>query len=260
MEIKEPASYVVKCIQVPAVHKGAYRALVAEHWRPVWQDLKRQGALASQRVFELIRVDQEATPCPAWNYVLLTRLKQGVEGRDYLSAEAEQMAARHAAVPGLERLLGSLSELRRVEVMVSTPNSLMAWPTPESRLREAEVFTWIVYVDVAQPYLTEYREIMRDKLGPPLVRAAQEGIFYDFIALETTSVESAREGMVPWNQIHLHGSFAPLNPQKIHEGYLAAMRDYLPRGPEEVYARLDKIRTMPRHDLSLELRDLGVSE
>jgi|GEM_PF-3760791 len=260
MEIREPAGYVVKCLQVPAFHKGVFRAFVAEHWRPIWRDLKREGLLGSLRIFELVRVDQEAAPCPAWNYVLLARLENGVEGRAYLSAEAERMAGREAAVPGLGRAFDSIAELKRVEVMASTPASLMAWPTPESRRREAEVFTWIVYVDVAEPHLAEYREIMRDKLGPPLVRAAREGIFYDFIALETTSVEEAQEGMVGWNQIHLHGSFADLSPQKIHEGYLAAMRDHLPRGPEEVYARLDQIRTMPRHDLSLELRELGIPE
>jgi hypothetical protein len=238
--VDRPAIYVVSVVAVDTSNRDGYVRWIAGAQRPVWQRLKQQNVLADAYVYEVREVLSAQPNVPSWNLLLVRHVAQG-SGKEFLKQE-EALLNHHtdrSAVP---------FTLRRVEVLRSTPNSYYPEPTPANRARETEARWNVEYVNVNHipEALHEYREAMRQPIGPAVGEHVRSGYYYNFIALETESVEFAEADMADWNQIHFNGGFAQTKPA--------------PRSAEvqAVFNRLPAIRTRTRTDEVVVISELTV--
>jgi hypothetical protein len=204
--------------------------------RPEWEELKHRQALADVTVFETDTALAQTPDVPPWNFLLLTHVAPGADVKAVLQVEHQ---TNNATSQGSART-------RRLEVLRSTPNSYYPTPAPSRAARENEAEFLIEYIAVhdTPAELNEYRETMRQTIGPSVGERVRKGEKFSFIALETVSVEYAEPGMPTWNQIHVN----------------SGLPDDLPRPAalEPFYQHLTTIRTRPRVDGVRALRDVGV--
>lgn len=258
---ERPAVYVARVLSVSAPERAAFVACLRQKGLPVWRQLKRDGLLADQSVFETDSVRLAAPGVPTWNFLLLSHLAPSVTPDAFFQAvkrrERKQPVTRCEDAPGVET--------RRVEVLHSTPNSY--YPRPAAGVQASGAPTeftvpYIVeYIAVRETpeALNEYRETMRTSNGPALGQLIRDNMLLNLIALETVSVEFAQPGMPKWNQIHLRGYFPDkgrVPPSALDE----ALRRVNPQsgGAAAVFGRLDSIRTKPREDVARQLPELAV--
>ena len=257
-----PAVYVARVLSMSAAGRDAFVACLRQKELPVWQQMKRNGLLADQSVFETVSVRLGAADVPAWNFLLLSHLAASATPEAFFKAEKNHEGKRPTGTrcedaPGIETL--------RVEVLRSTPNSYYPRPASGTRLTGAPTeFTVPYIVEYAAvretpEALNEYREIMRTTMGPTLAQAIRDNMLLNFIALETVSVRYAQLGVPTWNQIHLRGYF-PDKGLVTRDALDGLIRRINPQsgGAAGVSGRLDAIRTKPREDVARQLPELAV--
>jgi hypothetical protein len=232
-----PAIYVARIVAVEAAQRDAYVEFLTKVKRPLWEDLRRRELVADVTVFETDKTLAQAAGMPPWNFLLLTHVAPGADARAVLRPEPQ---ANNANAPV------DSARTRRIEVLRSTPNSYYPMPAPSRAARENEAEFLIEYIAVhdTSAELNEYRETMRQTIGPSVGERVRKGEKFSFIALETITVEYAEPGMPGWNQIHINGGLPDDLPR--------------PAALEPVYQHLTTLRTRPRIDGVRALRDIGV--
>jgi hypothetical protein len=254
-----PALYVARTIRVAPQTRESYLACLQSKEAPVWRDLKKQGVLADQSVYETTHVDTVEQNVPEWNFLLLSHLASSASPQSFLAAEDDRLgvspkSSRCADTAGAGTL--------RVEVLRSTPNSYyprVSKDDDQEALKE-KVSYMIEYIAVhdTPEALNQYRENMRTYNGPALDIMIRQKALFSFVALETVSVLFARPGMPNWNQIHFNGLSAAQG-EKYREAWQAASRQLDPnRTVEGDVALLNRLRTRPRIDMTKELFELAV--
>lgn len=257
-----PAVYVARVLAVSAAGRDAFVACLRQNELPVWQQMKRNGLLADQSVFETVSVRLGAPDAPAWNFLLLSHLAPSVTPEAFFKAEENREGKRPT---GTRCEDAPKTETLRVEVLRSTPNSYYPRPATGTRLTGAPtefavpfIVEYIAVRDTPEA-LNEYQETMRTTNGPALAQLIRDEMLLNFIALETVSVRYAQPGVPKWNHIHLRGYFpdkGPVPPDAMD----AALRRVNPQsgGAAGVFGRLAAIRTKPREDVARQLRELAV--
>ncbi|MCA1602273.1 MAG: hypothetical protein LC776_11730 [Acidobacteria bacterium] len=259
-EAQRPAVYVARVVSVSAAGRDAFVSCLRQKELPGWRRLKRVGLLADQSVFETTSLRISAPGVPPWNFLLLTRLAPAAAPDAFFKAEEKLRGKKR---PRCEEAPGR--EVRRVEVLHSTPNSYYSRPDHGNRLpgapTEFSVNYIVEYIAVRQTSeaLDEYRETMRRNNGPAIGQLIREGWLLNFIALETVSVRQTQPGVPNWNQIHVRGYFPEKGtvPPSDLDG---ALRSVNPQGggTAGIFGRLDAIRTKPREDVARQLPELAV--
>jgi hypothetical protein len=246
------AVYVARVVAVDSSHRQAFVTWLRHSRLPTWQQLRRQGYLRSQSVFEVTQVVSTQAGVPSWQYLLLTRVGEGRSAAEFLRAES-------ATARGTERqgtdVDSAGSRVRRIEVLRSTPNSF--YPAPEPRSRRSAMPKFLIeYIAVrdSAPFLAEYRESMRRNSGPAIGALVKAGRVYSFIALETVTVTYAEPAMASWNQIHIGAALPDLDE------FDSVLKRVNPAsgGYHKVFARLDSIRVHTRVDDAREVVQLRV--
>ena len=261
-EGERPAIYVSRVLSVNAAGRDTFVACLRQKELPAWRKLKRAGLLADHSVFETTSLRISAPGVPPWNFLLLSRLSPAATPDAFFEAE-KKLWARQPRGGRCEDAQGV--EVRRVEVLRSTPSSYYPRPAagarPAGAPSEFTVSYIVEYIAVRETpeALDEYRETMRRNIGPAVAQLIREDWLLNLIALETVSVRYAQPGAPSWNQIHLRGFF----PEKgtVPPGDLdGALRRVNPQsgGTAGVFGRLDAIRTKPREDVARQLPELAV--
>jgi hypothetical protein len=261
-EGERPAIYVARVLSVSAAVRDAFVACLRQKELPARRKLKRAGLLADHSVFETTSLRLSAPGVPPWNFLVLSRLSPDATPHAFFEAE-KKLRARRPRGGRCEDAQGV--EVRRVEVLRSTPNSF--YPRPAAGVRPAGAATEftvhyiIEYIAVRETpeALNEYREAMRRDIGPAVAQLIREGWLLNLIALETLSVRYAQPGAPGWNQIHLRGFFpekGTVPPRELDE----VLRRVNPQsgGTAGVFGGLDAIRTKPREDVARQLPELAV--
>jgi hypothetical protein len=251
-EAQAAAVYVAQVVAVDSSSREAFVAWLRHSRLPIWHQLRREGYLRSQSVFEATRVVSTQAGVPSWRYLLLTRVGKGKSAAAFLRAQSQRAEARDRRGRGVD---SAGSRVRRVEILRSTPNSF--YPTPEPGHRPSDMPTFLIeYIAVrdSAPLLAEYRESMRRNSGPALGALVKAGRVYSFIALETVAVTYAEPGMATWNQIHIGGALPSLDE------FDSVLKKLNPAsgGYRRIFARLDSIRVHTRVDDARELVPLRV--
>jgi len=103
------------------------------------------------------------------------------------------------------------------------------------------------YIDVRPAYLSEYRDVMRNYIGPAAARLVGIERIGTFRAMETAAVLYRDSSLViDWNQIHLCEVDAE-GFKGFGQEFDAALQEISPDGGfAGVFADLDRMRTIPR--------------
>lgn len=139
------------------------------------------------------------------------------------------------------------AHLLRAEILLTTPSAFVmprGWQGSTDRPgRQAS----LEYINVQPAYLGEYRDIMREYIGPAAAKLVGTDRIGTFRAMETAAVLYHHPSLhADWNQIHLcevdAGSFKGFG-----QAFDAALREISPDGGfAGVFAGLDRMRTIPR--------------
>jgi len=252
------ALYVARVISVSPAKRDAYVACLQERELPIWRKLKRDGLLADASVFEVTSVQTSEPGVPSWNFLFLNHLAPSVAPAVFFDGE-KKGEETSAGTKRCEDQVGA--EIRRAEVLRSTPNSYYPKATPEGdrQSQELKVVYFVEYIAVRDTAadLDDYREILRSTVGPAEGQMVADNWDFNFIPLETVSVQFSQPGMPSWNQIHLNGSF----PEKDSgAAFDAALRRVNPQSGDfaAILRHLELIRTKPRVDKVRQLFELAV--
>lgn len=250
--------HVAQAVAVQSGKHEEFHDLLQQAYKPLWQKLVARGLLERHQVFEVIHVAQPVWDDPAWDYLFVGRLPEGVQGPAYLAALREGLEGFNAST---RKALGEAAGIRRTELMTASPNSY--YPTPaQAPVAGRQPFYFIEYINVTPKaaFLDEYRESMKINTGPAIGELVSEGLFYNFVALETVSVESADSEMPAWNQVHINGFVPPWHEDVFAKALDRALRRVHPEGDgyDAVFSRFDEIRKHTRIDLARELQSLRV--
>ncbi|MCU4179122.1 hypothetical protein [Bosea sp. BH3] len=178
-------------------------------------------------------VFRNASEAAVWSHLELTYF------RDVVPAEVI-----HELVAGPQP---SGAQLLRAEILLTTPSAFVlprSWRGSDDRPeRQAS----LEYIDVHVPYLGEYREIMRNFIGPAAAKLVEANRIGTFRTMETAAVLFRDPAFkVDWNQIHLC-EVAADGFNGFGEAFDAALREISPDGGfTAVFAGLDRMRTIPR--------------
>ena len=250
-----PALYIARVISVSRATRDDFFNCLQQNELPVWRQLKRDGLLADESVFEVTSVQTTERGVPSWEVLLLTHLAPTAKQDSFVQAEKKRLRTpRCEDAPG--------AETRRVEVLRSTPKSYYPRATSEEdrQALQAKVEFFIEYIAVngTPTALNQYRESMRVNMGPAMGLLIPDKWFFNLIALETVSVLYAQPGMANWNQIHIRGYFPEKGPTPT--AIDAALRRVNPSGGGSAgfFGSLESIRTLRREDITHQLFDLTV--
>lgn len=137
--------------------------------------------------------------------------------------------------------------LLRAEILLTTPSAFVMPRRWQGSADRPERQVSLEYIDVLPAHLGEYRDIMRDYIGPAaasLVRADRIGTFR---TMETAAVLYQDPALTTdWNQIHLCEVEAE-SFKGFGEAFDAALQEISPDGGfAGVFAGLGRMRTIPR--------------
>ena len=137
--------------------------------------------------------------------------------------------------------------LLRAEILLTTPSAFLL-PRGWNGLSDRPgTQASLEYIDVKSAYLGEYREIMKQYIGPAAATLVASGAIGTFRAMETAAVLYHNpELSMDWNQIHLC-EVDPDGFEGFGQAFDAALRNISPDVEfVGVFAGLDRIRTIPR--------------
>lgn len=178
-------------------------------------------------------VFQGSSDAPVWSHLELTYFRDIVPVEAIRALVFEQQPAE--------------AHLLRAEILLTTPSAFVMprdWQGSTDRPgRQAS----LEYINVQPAYLAEYRDIMREYIGPAAAKLVGADKVGTFRAMETAAVLYHHPSLnADWNQIHLcevdGGSFKGFGQE-----FDAALREISPDGGfAGVFAGLDHMRTIPR--------------
>jgi hypothetical protein len=139
------------------------------------------------------------------------------------------------------------THLLRAEILLTTPSAFVLPRNWRGSVDRPERQASLEYIDVRSPYLSEYRQIMREYIGPAAAKLVQANTIGTFRAMETAVVLYRDPALrIDWNQIHLCEVDAD-GFNGFGQEFDAALREVSPDGGfAAVFAGLDRMRTIPR--------------
>ncbi|MGX5735513.1 hypothetical protein [Bosea thiooxidans] len=178
-------------------------------------------------------VFRNASDAPVWSHLELSYF------RDIVPAAAVQELVRAQQPPEIQLL--------RAEILLTTPSAFVLPRNWQGSASRPERQASLEYIDVQPPYLGEYREIMRNYIGPAAAKLVEAGRIGTFRTMETAAVLYHDPALTTdWNQIHLCEVQAE-GFNGFGQAFDAALREISPDGGfADVFAGLDGMRTIPR--------------
>ncbi|GAB6086928.1 hypothetical protein [Alkaliphilus crotonatoxidans] len=223
--------YLAESAYIPKNRRKEYIQYLKLYYLPRVEAWKQGGLIKNQEVYQYLFKNIKKGSFLSWNHLKLMELNN----RSVADQVIEELG-------GLPKFQGK--ELIRRELLVSTPNSNYPEASPQARQRSLPLFFAIEYVDVYQPHLDEFRQIMIHNNGPAMKYIMMERKWcYNFIALETVEIFRHNPLIPGWNQLHVIGLYpdAVLSYKKDFE---AGLKEATGISFEENFNRLKQIRAM----------------
>lgn len=142
-------------------------------------------------------------------------------------------------------------QLLRAEILLTIPSAFVLPRNWQGSADRPERQASLEYIEVQSRYLREYREIMREYIGPAAARLVQANRIGTFRTMETAVVLYHDPALrIDWNQIHLCEVDAD-GFNGFGQEFDTALREVSPDGGfATVFAGLDRMRTIPRWTLN----------
>lgn len=226
------AWYLAESFQVPKNQRRSFTEYYQNTLTPLLDSCRRTGDVGAHALHRLRFQAEKHGDFEAWSFLLLIEVRDAEAAKTYL--------AKAQTLPAFEQA----SVVRR-ELLASTPESNYPKPAVQVSERSGKPFFAVEYVDVQQPYLNEFREIMIRRNGPAMRHIMEHARWcHSMIALETVEVWESIPQTPSWNQIHVIGLYPEsfLRYKKDFASGLAASGSGI--AFEENFGQLKKIRTM----------------
>jgi hypothetical protein len=196
------SAFVAQAVSVPATDHSQFLSYLEICYHPVWNDLLNRGTLREVNVFELSEIQGSADKSPEWSHLLVAEVNPSeTDGRLLLDDGSGLESCDPARKP--------LFSIIRTEVLSKTPDSYYPMPAPELRgdVKRIDFLIELIAVEDSKEALKEYRDLMQMYFGPANGQLVEDGVLFNFVALETEQVISEASGIPTWNQIHISGDF-----------------------------------------------------
>jgi hypothetical protein len=200
----------------------------AVNWARFGETCLGQGLYLHRRIFK------NASEAPVWSHLELSYFRSMVPGDAILELVVKRQP--------------ETMDLLRAEILLTTPASFVLPRNWQGLADRPERQASLEYIRVETPFFSEYRNVMRDYVGPAAAKLVRAGRFGTFRAMETAAVLFHDPRLkVDWNQIHLCELEAD-GFQGFGREFEAALREVSPDAADTsgVFAGLDRIRTVPR--------------
>jgi hypothetical protein len=191
-------------------------------------------ACLGQALYRHRSIFHKGTEAPAWSHLELSYFRYVVSADAIHDLVVEQQSAE--------------TGLLRAEILLTTPSSFVLPRHWQGSTNRPERQASLEYIQVHPPYLSEYRDVMREYCGPAATKLVRASRFGTFRAMETAVVLYHDPRLkIDWNQIHLC-EVEPDGFNGFGREFAAALREDLPDGTdfEGAFANLDRIRTVSR--------------
>lgn len=199
----------------------------ARNWSRFGENCLGQALYRHRSIF------RNASEAPAWSHLELSYF------RAFVPAHAVQELVDKQQPAGV-RLL-------RAEILLTTPSAFILPRGWRGSADRPERQASLEYIDVRPAHLSEYRDVMRNYIGPAAAKLVEANRIGTFRTMETAAMlyrESAFK--IDWNQIHLCEVDAD-GFEGFGQQFDAALREISPDGGfAAVFAGLDRMRAIPR--------------
>jgi len=190
-----------------------------------------------QALYRHRTVFRNATEAPVWSHLELSYFRDVVPADAILDLVVKWQPAG--------------TDLLRAEILLTTPSAFVLPRDWRGSADRPERRASLEYIDVKSTSLGEYRDVMRQYIGPAAARLVRANRIGTFRAMETAAVlYRDPELTTDWNQIHL----CEVNADGFDgfgQMFDAALEEVSPDGGfAGVFAGLDGIRTIPRWTLN----------
>ncbi len=186
-----------------------------------------------QALYRHRSVFRNASEAAVWSHLELSYF------RDIVPAEVIHELVVRQQPPG--------AQLLRAEILLTTPSAFVLPRNWQGSADRPERQASLEYIDVQPPYLGEYREIMRNYIGPAAAKLVAANRIGTFRTMETAAVLYHDPALATdWNQIHLCEVQAD-GFNGFGQEFDAVLREISPDGGfTAVFAGLERMRTIPR--------------
>lgn len=250
--------FIAKTFDAPGLGLPEFTRVLSSAALPLWRQLHHDRLLVSVQTLRKVGdVDLQTSGQAVrdWEYFVLLELSEHAMAQDILQAEATLgLTVESLAAHGVQYLSN--------EVLQRPAGAGTAIPVPSARYE-----TWpenqlaaIEYIDIPSTHWLEYRQFMKEVMGPVGAQLVRQGDSYQIQILECLLTLHRDPSLPAWNRIHLlWGEFDdPINGFFKHTN--AAIDAVLGEG-RDVQAVLGEVasyRTKPRMSKNVGVPPLSI--
>lgn len=193
--------FIAKTFDAPGLTLAEFTEVVRKVAWPVWEQLYREGVLASVQTLQKVGdVDLQTSGDPVrdWEYFVLLEMAENASPRGVAKAET------NAGIDVISFASDGVSYLSN-EILQRPAAAGTAIPVPSTRFDawpETQQAA-IEYIDIPASHWDEYRRFMKDVMGPVGAELVRQGFSYQVQILECMVVLHRDASLPAWNRVHL---------------------------------------------------------
>lgn len=193
--------FIAKTFDAPGLSQAQFAEVLSQVALPLWRQLHRDRVLASLQTLRKVGdVDLQTSSETVrdWEYLVLLELSEQASAEAVLSAEvAHGLTAAILASKGVEYLSNELLQ-RPAQAGTAIPV-----PSPRYSAWPANQLAAIEYIDIPAAHWLDYRQFMKEVMGPVGAQLVRQGDSYQVQILECLEVVHRDASLPAWNRIHL---------------------------------------------------------
>lgn len=251
--------FIAKTFDAPGLSLAEFIAVMSRVALPVWRQLHHDRVLASVQTLRKVGdVDLQTSGQTVrdWKYFVLLELTEHASAQEAAQVETTNgLTVAALAQAGVEYLSN--------EVMQRPAAAGTAIPVPSPRYSAwpANQLAAIEYIDIPERHWLDYRQFMKDVMGPVGAQLVRQGDSYQVQVLECLLAMHRDASLPAWNRIHLlWGEFDdPVNGFFKHTN--AAIDTVLGAGRDvqAVLSQVASYRNKPRMSKNVAVPALSIS-
>lgn len=250
--------FIAKTFDAPGLSPARFTEVLSQVALPIWRQLHRDRVLASVQTLRKVGdVDLQTASQTVrdWEYFVLLELSENASAQDVVRMEAAHgltvAALRKSGVEYLSNEILQRPAAAGTAIPVPSPR-YTAWPTNQ--------LAAIEYIDIPERHWLDYRQFMKEVMGPVGAQLVRQGDSYQVQILECVQALHRDASLPAWNRIHLlWGEFDdPINGFFKHtntaiDAVLGAGRDV-----QAVLGQVAIYRTKPRMSKNVAVPELSI--
>lgn len=250
--------FIAKTLDAPGLGLAQFTEVMSRVALPIWRQLHHDRVLASVQTLRKVGdVDLQTSSQTVrdWEYFVLLELTEHASAQDVTQVEvANGVTVAALAKAGVEYLSNEVMQRPAAAgTAIPVPSSHhAAWPESQHAAIE--------YIDIPESHWLDYRQFMKEVMGPVGAQLVRQGHSYQVQILECVQALHRDASLPAWNRIHLlWGEFDdPVNGFFKHTN--SAIDTVLGRGRDvqAVLGQVASYRTKPRMSKNVAVPALSI--